>query len=235
MADMSVANGVLDTRLEIVKRGFDPQQVKALVGSLSAELRALDAENNSLRQQLDVAKLSASVTTSRATDDIINSWTRETSEMLDGARQHVSRIMEKANADAAAVLAAAEADAATIRRDARAEAARITAEADAAAAQARTGVDERLAAEIAQAEQRAATIIAAAERRADDEAVAAKTIRADAQAELQRATVEVQRIRLEIAELEHERLVLREQFVNTRVYLDGLVSLIEQPKKQAES
>ena len=71
MAD-SEFDGRLDGRLDTVKRGFDPQQVKRLVGTLSAELKSLDSENASLRQQLDLAKLGSAATASRATDEIIS-------------------------------------------------------------------------------------------------------------------------------------------------------------------
>jgi len=130
-----VADGILEARLDTVKRGFDPQQVKRLVGTLSAELKELDAENTTLKHELEVARLNPSVTTSRATDDIISSWTRETSEMLDGARQHVSRIMDKANTDAASVVAEADADAAVSRRRAQVDADQIVAQAQAHAAE----------------------------------------------------------------------------------------------------
>jgi cell division septum initiation protein DivIVA len=175
-----MADGELDGRLDTVKRGYDPQQVKRLVATLSAELKSLDAENAALRQQLDVARLGTAVGASRATDDIISSWTRETGEMLEGARQHVSRIMEKANEDADAVREGAQADAERLLADAR-----------------------------------------------DMAATEARTSRTQAQAGLDQLTAETQRLRSEIEELEHERGVIREQFIDTQVYLQGLVAMIE--------
>jgi peptidoglycan hydrolase CwlO-like protein len=77
------------------------------------------------------------------------------------------------------------------------------------------------------AEQRAADALATAELRADEAALEAQSSRASAQANLDQVTAEIRRLRSEIDELEHERRVIREQFINTQVYLQGLVALIE--------
>jgi cell division septum initiation protein DivIVA len=231
-----MADGELDARLDMVKKGFDPLQVKRLVATLSEELKSLDAENASLRRQLDealatppTAPVAAAppVAVSPTTDDIISSWTRETSEMLDGARQHVSRIMEKANTDAASIVAAATADAAAVRQRAQQEADEILAEAQAQADQTMLHGQERDAAAVLETERRCAEMIVAAERRSGDTTRQAEMARTGAQAELDQIAADVQRRRDELTDLEHERMEIREQLVNTQVYLQGLVALIE--------
>ena len=77
------------------------------------------------------------------------------------------------------------------------------------------------------AEQRAAEVTAAAELKAAEASLEAQASRASAQANLDQVTAEIQRLHAEIAELEHERRVIREQFINTQVYIQGLVALIE--------
>ena len=73
----------------------------------SNELKSLDEENTALRREFETSRVTSTLVSSRATSDIVTSWTRETNEMLESARQQVGRIMDKANADAAAVVTAA--------------------------------------------------------------------------------------------------------------------------------
>jgi hypothetical protein len=46
-------------KLEIVRRGYDPSQVQRLVSTLATELKALVAENDSLRARLNDAPVRA--------------------------------------------------------------------------------------------------------------------------------------------------------------------------------
>ncbi len=222
-----MADSELDARLDTVKKGYDPQQVRQLVAMLSAELKKIDAENERLRHELDLAKLNTSVNASRATDDIISSWTRETNDMLEGARQHVSRIMEKANTEAAALLHQADADAAATRQRAQVEANQLLTDARAEAAAIESEAEQRGAAALQAAEQRSASVTKAAELRENEAAQVAQASQISAQANVDQVAAETKRLRDEIAELEHERRVIREQFINTQVYIQGLVALIE--------
>ncbi|MCB0999671.1 MAG: hypothetical protein KDB40_10270 [Acidimicrobiales bacterium] len=283
MADGGAGAAHLDARLDTVRRGYDPQQVRRLVGALSAELKSLDEENDDLRHELDRVRHAGVVATGasaagagRTPHDIVDSWTRETNEMLEGARQQVSRIMDKADADAAAVVAAAESDAAEIRARAEADAERITldarrraddmlSDAELFGEQERTQAQQRAAAIIRSAEQRADEIVAAAHDDAgappstrsfvadaadaadarhgvpngdpawaapDDPAGRDEADGADEADEaderaVQALAAEAELLRSEIDELRAERQSLREQFVSTQVYLQGLVSLID--------
>ena len=105
--DTQVRDAQLDARLDTVRKGYDPTQVRRLVGALSNELKSLDEENTALRREFETSRVTSTLVSSRATSDIVTSWTRETNEMLESARQQVGRIMDKANADAAAVVTAA--------------------------------------------------------------------------------------------------------------------------------
>jgi cell division septum initiation protein DivIVA len=278
MADGEAGAAHLDARLDTVRRGYDPQQVRRLVGALSAELKSLDEENDDLRHELErvrhagaAAGAASAVGASRTPHDIVDSWTRETNEMLEGARQQVSRIMDKANADAAAVVAAAETDAADIRARAEADAAQLTLDARRRAddmlsdaqlfgEQERTQAEQRAAAIIRSAEQRADEIVAAAHDEASEQPAAPRSFAADtterrdavphgdptwaapagstgapavdvldgaATHDVRELSAEAERLRAEIDELRAERQSMREQFVSTQVYLQGLVSLID--------
>ena len=180
----------LDGQLELVRRGYDPEQVHRVITTLSSELKALAADNEALRGQVD--KLSAAPPSPKV--DVFAEWSRETNELLEAARHNVERVMEKANADAAALTAAANADAAsirasaqsdaervvqharaeateinaeavTVRSDAQAEAERLVQTARAEAADISAEAARNAAKSVERSQQQGAEIIAAAERR----------------------------------------------------------------------
>jgi len=200
----------LDRNLELVRRGFDPTQVQRLVGSLSDTLKALTAENETLRERLaEVEERKAAPKASSPADDVISVWSRETTELLDAARHNVARVMERATADGEALVVRADAEAAAIREKAAADSERVNVLAakrsdeivSDANVKARTivGDAEQLASTtVADADQQAASTIADAGRRAMQsvavaEASAAQVVadadahRAEAEAEAQMA------------------------------------------------
>lgn len=170
MADM--VDGALEARLDTVRRGYDPQQVKRFVSTMAAELRELDQQNAALRAEIEDLRAAASatpdiaataaaaaaggVTSSRVTEDIVSSWTRQTAEMLESARQQVERIVEQANVDADAAVAAAEKEADAIRRRAQVEADQLVANAHAHAADAVRAAAAARAADLAASDDRLA-------------------------------------------------------------------------------
>lgn len=209
----------LDKNLEMVRRGFDPTQVQRLVGSLSGTLKALTAENESLRERLaELEEREAAPKASNPADDVISVWSRETTELLDAARQNVARVMERATADGQALVAKAETDAAAIREKATADAERvnvlatkradevvsdanvkarnIVGEAKQLAATTVADADQQAATTIANADQQASATVTDADRRAAQtlaaaEATAAQVI-ADADAHRSEAEAEAQ-------------------------------------------
>jgi cell division septum initiation protein DivIVA len=258
---MQVMNGQdgLGEQLELVRRGYDPEQVHRVMATLSAELKAVAADNERLRADLE--RLNAAPPSPNV--DVFAEWNRETTELLQTARNNVERVMAKANADATALTDAARADAASIRataqadadrvmQAARAEAAEVNAEvvvirseahaeakqivqiAHAEAAEINTEAARNAAKSVERSQQQGAEIVAAAERRAEEIDREADATRATIAANIGQARSEVESMHRQVVELEAQRQAIRGRLVDVESELRNLLTTVTEVAASAE-
>jgi cell division septum initiation protein DivIVA len=249
----------LDEQLELVRRGYDPEQVHRVITTLSAELKALAADNEALRRQLDT--MSAAPPTPKV--DVFAEWSRETNELLEAARHNVDRVMEKAHADAASLTAAASADAAsirataqsdadrvvqtaraeaadinaeaiTVRSDAQAEAERLVQTARAEAADISAEAARNAAKSVERSQQQGAEIIAAAERRAAEIDREAQATRSAIAANVSQARSEVEKMHREVTDLEAQRQAIRARLVELQANMRDLLNSVTEVTTSTE-
>ncbi len=195
----------MDNELELVRRGYDPAQVKALVGQLSAELKAATSEADRLRARIAELEqqppISAVPTPS---DDILGRWGDETAQLLDTARASIAKVMEQARADAAAKVAVAESQAHEIRHQAQ--------------------VDAELV--LSQARKQAEETTAGAEaHRVETESAA--------QATLDETRRKIDEASAQLADLTAQRASISQQLGATKAQLTQLLSIVETPAAPA--
>lgn len=258
---MQVMNGQdgVGEQLELVRRGYDPEQVHRIMATLSAELKAVAADNERLRAEVE--RLSAAPPSPNV--DVFAEWNRETTELLQTARNNVERVMAKANADAAALTDAANADAAsiraaaqadadrvlqaaraeaadvnaevvTIRSDAHAEAKKIVQMAHAEAAEINTEAARNAAASVERSQQQGAEIIAAADRRAAEIDREAEATRAAIAANIGQARSEVETMHRQVVDLEAQRQAIRGRLVDVQSDLRNLLNTVTEVAASAE-
>jgi cell division septum initiation protein DivIVA len=258
---MQVINGLdgLSEQLELVRRGYDPEQVHRVMTTLSTELKTVAADNEILRAQID--ELNAAPPS--PTIDVFAEWSRETNELLEAARHNVERVMAKANADAAALTDTANADAATIRaaaqadadrvlQAARAEAAEVNAEilvvrsdahaeakqivqiAHADAADINTEAARNATKSFERSQQQGAEIIAAAENRAAEIDREADATRATIAASVGQARSEVESMHRQVIDLEAQRQAIRARLIDVQSELRNLLNTVTEVAAAAE-
>ncbi len=258
---MQVINGLdgLGEQLELVRRGYDPEQVHRVMTTLSTELKTVAADNERLREQLEVLNAAPP----SPTIDVFAEWSRETNELMEAARHNVERVMAKANADAAALTNTANADAASIRaaaksdadrvlEAARTEAAEINAEvvavrsnahaeakqivqtAHAEAAEINTEAARNATKSFERSQQQGAEIIAAAENRSAEIDREAEATRATIAASVGQARSEVETMHRQVIDLEGQRQAIRARLVDMQSELRSLLNTVTEVAAAAE-
>ncbi len=108
--DRNPANSPSTANLALVRRGYDPDQVRRLIGDLDRELRELRSRELELRRQLGEAKSAsplprAAASSTAALDD---------DDLVARVGSHSAALVRRAHDEAAALVATAEAQAAQI-------------------------------------------------------------------------------------------------------------------------
>ncbi len=195
----------MDNDLELVRRGYDPAQVKALVGQLSSELKSATSDADRLRAR--ITELEAEPVTphvSAPDDDILSRWGDETTQLLDTARAAIAKVMEQARVDAAARVAVAESQAHEIRHQAQVDAELVLSQARKQAEETTAGADAH---------------------RAETETAA--------QATLDETRRKIDQAAAQLADLTTQRASISQQLGATKAQLTQLLSIVETPAAPA--
>ncbi|MEI6453786.1 MAG: hypothetical protein WCO31_04280 [Actinomycetes bacterium] len=142
--DRNPANSPSTANLALVRRGYDPDQVRRLIGDLDRELRELRSREVELRRQLGEAKSASPLSSSSAASKAALG----DEDLVARVGAHSAALVRRAHDEAAALVATAEAQAAQIVASAHERVAIFAAD-----------IEERATSKVAEAELEAKAVL----------------------------------------------------------------------------
>jgi cell division septum initiation protein DivIVA len=212
MADAVDSHNIARRTFEVVRRGYEQQEVRGFLHEIGSLVERLHRESVQLRERAERAEARLEITGGVDEAMLLEVLGEETTRVLTSARESAAEIRAKAEAAAERIVADATAEASEARaeaiRDAERRLAEAAAEQDALLAEARGELERRQA----EAQEAAALIRSEA-------AEAAQALRDEGQHELERVR-EASEAELAAARAEGKRMVAEAQAVRERVLRD---------------
>jgi DivIVA domain-containing protein len=203
-------------QFSVVRRGFDPQEVRSFLDTVSREIERAEQRIEELREELSLAQI-------RARNPVIDE-----TMLTSGLGAESARVLREAHDEAAQLTARAEEAAATMVREAQRQASDLQVNAEATAAQRIAEAEIAVGALARRADNEARAIIEAASREAEATVEQAKV---DGRGLIERSQAARRRV---LADAAQRRRVLQIQIEQLRAARDQLAHSVRSVRTEAD-